>query len=871
MLVGICSTTLDGRTVLNADFSPWQDIHPAEILESTVTVEDPLYAPKAYSESQDSGRSAGSKRVPTVENHEGMGDSTMDNATEPETLAEAGPTGDRIDPEKVLELPSGTILHLYKKNSYCGKAMILNVNGVPEIYLGHKKDHLWKTRPLRVFKKTLFLQGANGVPYVVKYGDGKPRIITTQHPDGTKVLARADGYPMIYRSVSSAQEKADWCKTQRIKAEVLESEKAYYIKMIMVPGQISGEGVQPQDVSDKAPMIVDHGEFIKGFNEGQILASIEEADVQNGDSTETTLQMKKLERIVSSHPFSLEILNTAYSAGELHGVSPERIKNIIESWKWYFERDDNLIAYINDEYLCENMSQLAYAAVALTELGNHEEASKIFDVIKVKKEIRNKYYGQKEVEPLTIEKHNTFIEKLYSGHITFDLLKQAFQQFVASKDSIQKELEAKTVKELSEYGVTHAKNKAAMVKQILHSMMDKYVPGGGVLWSPFTEKYEEAVQKHINRLTDEHIQEVARRLQAEKEFHAKATTNPETIEEYEHFIRHVGEDKLTERMCEHYRSLLKEKADLEAAEKAKIPPKIETKEVGFHGHFLADKKGIKVFANHEEAKAEAEKLQGFGFNAHPVGRIIKISDKGQGPPKVEMTVPKTVKVGKDTWLASPSGYAMGFEDKDEALVVANKLQLQGYNAVASGLGILMPEPDEETKVDFTYHKAFHSKKGHHIFIAKLTEQVDRLTRSKLQSQAKKLGGYYSRYSQGGAVPGFAFESESAAQQFMAEAKGEEYKPEAVTSSSGPKSMGHGDVQMILAVHTISLDDPAMGHEIMRINTMSDKALEARIYKIKDDQKLHNFWQALAHKNKVHLAAKAMEELKARADVKLWGK
>jgi hypothetical protein len=81
-------------------------------------------------------------------------------------------------------------------------------------------------------------------------------------------------------------------------------------------------------------------------------------------------------------------------------------------------------------------------------------------------------------------------------------------------------------------------------------------------------------------------------------------------------------------------------------------------------------------------------------------------------------------------------------------VVSNKLRQQGYKAVASGLGVLMPESSASLKVDFTYHKKFHTKKGHPIFVAKLTEQVDKATYNELLSQAKKLGGYYSSYGQG---------------------------------------------------------------------------------------------------------------------------
>jgi transcription antitermination factor NusG/glutaredoxin-related protein len=497
------------------------------------------------------------------------------------------------------------------------------------------------------------------------------------------------------------------------------------------------------------------------------------------------------------------------------------------------------------------------------------------DQIKAKVKEWKDWFEIKDVyisNAITIDQHASFMKKLYQGEVSIGELKDAFQHFVASKDAIQKELESKTVKELSEYGFTHAKKKSEIVKQILHSMMDKYAPGGGVLWQPFSEKYEEAVQKHINRLTDDDIQNVAGKVKSKKEFHAKATTNPETIEEYKHFIRHVGEDFIDPWMEEHYQSLKKQKADQEATEQAKIPPKIETKEVGFHGHFLADKKGVKVFANHEEAKAEADKLQGHGFNAHPIGGIVKISNKGEGPPKLSDASVKKVKVGKDTWYANDNGIAQGFDSDDEALVVAHKLQSLGHNAVPSGAGIIFKDSSEAPKIDFTYHETTHTKHGHPLFVAKLTEKVDKPTYSNLLSQAKKLGGYYSSYSQGGAVPGFTFKDKAKAQQFMAEAKGEEID---VDAKSGPTAGELQNLQFKAVKGYLKLQDKAsyhedIQHEYHRIDTMPDNALQARIGKIKSNQKLYDFYIALGYKGKYQLATLAFEELKKRAGQHLKG-
>jgi hypothetical protein len=186
-----------------------------------VVIVNPLHAQKASPEIQDSSDSAGSKHVHTDEKHQGIKESPQENSIGMNTVTQAGPIGGNVDPEKVLDLPSGTILHLYKKNTFYRRAMVVNVNGVPEIYLSYKKEHIFKTRPLRVFEKSLFLQWASGVPYVAEYGDGKPRIFTTEHPSGRKILARTDGYPVIFKSESKALKKVEEITSLGVDAQVL--------------------------------------------------------------------------------------------------------------------------------------------------------------------------------------------------------------------------------------------------------------------------------------------------------------------------------------------------------------------------------------------------------------------------------------------------------------------------------------------------------------------------------------------------------------------------------------------------------------------------------------------------------------------------
>ena len=66
----------------------------------------------------------------------------------------------------------------------------------------------------------------------------------------------------------------------------------------------------------------------------------------------------------------------------------------------------------------------------------------------------------------------------------------------------------------------------------------------------------------------------------------------------------------------------------------------------------------------------------------------------------------------------------------------------------------------------------HTTKGHDLFVVRLQDRVERAVFDQLNVACKKLFGYYSSYSKGGAVPGFQFASLNAAQQFVQIAKGE---------------------------------------------------------------------------------------------------
>ena len=66
----------------------------------------------------------------------------------------------------------------------------------------------------------------------------------------------------------------------------------------------------------------------------------------------------------------------------------------------------------------------------------------------------------------------------------------------------------------------------------------------------------------------------------------------------------------------------------------------------------------------------------------------------------------------------------------------------------------------------------HTKKGTDLFVVRLAERVSREDYDTLNAGAKRIGGYYSSYRGGGAIPGFQFTTREQAQAFVTLAGGD---------------------------------------------------------------------------------------------------
>lgn len=258
-----------------------------------------------------------------------------------------------------------------------------------------------------------------------------------------------------------------------------------------------------------------------------------------------------------------------------------------------------------------------------------------------------------------------------AGHVkvmeswTADETRAKFAEFLANRGGIEADLKARTVDKLrnisTNMGDWHARGrkKAELVEEIVERMARQYVPGT-LSYHAFTigsgEKGKtmlEAVQERLAALTDAELAKHRAEVTQRRAERAKTYNNPETVEEFQAFLRVRGAEALTPEQAERWDALQATTRRAKAAKEAATVPAL-----------------------------------------HP----------SQG-------------------------------------------------------------------VDVELKGGWHAKKGVKTYVAVLNTRVERDQYEQILGQAKRFGGYYSSFRGNGAVPGFQFESQGAAEQFKASLRG----------------------------------------------------------------------------------------------------
>lgn len=265
---------------------------------------------------------------------------------------------------------------------------------------------------------------------------------------------------------------------------------------------------------------------------------------------------------------------------------------------------------------------------------------------------------------ITLADHDAFRKRLYDGDVSIEEYKAQFERVVAQKDRLIEQLEGMKkddlLKQLGGFSAQRYKSekKERIVQAAYDDMEMGFTLSRGLSFSMGKGAQEAALRKMIDGTTAADLKEFADRVAAQRkerkdriEGIKKALKNPETLEEFEDFIKYhkAGEPGLTPEQRAKYDELVAEKT-----------------------------KGKRV------------------------------------------------------------------EDQEK-------------KATVQAAGELVGATITETK---------HTQKGHDLFVVKLERRVERDVYDTLNTAAKKLGGYYSSYTKGGAVAGFQFKAKADAEAFQ---------------------------------------------------------------------------------------------------------
>lgn len=161
--------------------------------------------------------------------------------------------------------------------------------------------------------------------------------------------------------------------------------------------------------------------------------------------------------------------------------------------------------------------------------------------------------------PYTLAEHDATTDRLHTGKITPDELRQAHARLQQHKDAVQGELKKRTVPELKKL-VGHWRasdmTKPQLLKYLHERMGEELVPSTGEsrlisIGRDYDPVKEQA--KQLEKTTDDHIQKHAGRMAAAMEERKKrveqlkeSVANPKTLEDYQRLARtRGGLDKLT--------------------------------------------------------------------------------------------------------------------------------------------------------------------------------------------------------------------------------------------------------------------------------------------------------------------------------------
>lgn len=196
------------------------------------------------------------------------------------------------------------------------------------------------------------------------------------------------------------------------------------------------------------------------------------------------------------------------------------------------------------------------------------------------------------------------------------------------------------------------------------------------------------------------------------------------------------------------------------------------KDIGFHHQDIPDLKPLGLTAKLENlARSIPGMADEMRAEIEEATTKIKTYSEGKGEfqfeAELEQKRQRLAEVNAEL-DASDSPVQESGPDADAATEENQAAVLPQMAAQSESTTTPAPEP---TNVEFTLGETVHAKKGIDLFVATFNDRVERDTYTKINAIAKSHGGYYSKYTQNGAIPGFQFESAENRQMFLDDVAG----------------------------------------------------------------------------------------------------
>lgn len=194
--------------------------------------------------------------------------------------------------------------------------------------------------------------------------------------------------------------------------------------------------------------------------------------------------------------------------------------------------------------------------------------------------------------PMTLSEWPKIRNQVVRAELSAEEHKEMYRWLIRSEAAIKEELGKQTLKQLTGQSSVSGYNKAQIIESVFRRMVDRFVLGESITWSPFNSDgtkntYASAVNTQVESITDEKIAAYRDKINKAVEANKKALENPETLEEFRLFIAKKGEAALSLDQLKRRDALIAE-AEMKANNRPKTISKVDTGAVqltykeGFH-------------------------------------------------------------------------------------------------------------------------------------------------------------------------------------------------------------------------------------------------------------------------------------------------